>query len=114
MLDKRRLERVENTLDRSEMRVIVLDDVKFYKEGGKYYQEATNGKERVKYEIDPHEELFNDEYEGKVVDRQGIGKNDKVIIIVGTSNFDGDEDVIYEETFNGKTRALTKNGRKRR
>lgn len=108
---KGRLKKLEEALT-DEQRIIVLDELTYRKEGDKYFMEASNGKEGIKYEIDPHKALFEDNYEGDTVKRKGINEKDKVIIIVGISKLNENvKDIVYQETYEGKTRALLKHGK---
>lgn len=113
MVFKRRLEKIEEALNSHEFKVVLLDKVSYYKEDDKYYKEATNGKEWIKYEIDPHQELSDvisgtNEVKGREVERKGINGSEYVLIIERVGENKGE--VIYEETFEGKTRALLKDG----
>lgn len=108
---KGRLKKLEKALNYHEERIILLDEVRFYKEDGKYFEEATNGKEWIKYEIDPHKKLSDKDYKGKVVNKKGINENDRVIILMcayGDSEDAGDE--VYKETYQGETKILTEKG----
>ena len=108
---KGRLKKLEEALT-DEQRIIVLDELTYYKEGNKYFMEASNEKEWIKYEIDPHKDLFEDNYEGDMVERKGINERDKVIIIVGMNKLNESvKDVVYQETYEGKTKALLKHGK---
>jgi hypothetical protein len=112
---KSRIKKLEKAVNSQEQRIIVLDELTYYKENGKYYAEATNGKEWVKYEIDPHRELFDEEYEEeeKMVEQKGVNENDMVLLIMGVGNLKekNDEEIVYQETYEGKTKALTRHGK---
>ncbi len=100
-----RIKKLESALSTGG-RVVALK-VFYSKEGDKYIETATNGKEWIKREIDPHKKLFEENYEGEVIEMKGLNDNDTVIEIGGSSTHKTSE-AIYQETFNGETRALLK------
>ncbi len=97
-------------------RLIILE-VSYFKQGDKYYKISVNssGTEYFKQEIDPHGELFEEDYWGDVIDlKEDINDDDVVISAVGIKNIakidEHDPRVLYKETFEGKTRALLTSG----
>ena len=102
---KERLKRLEEAFSTGRM---VILDVSYSKDGGKYYETASNGTAWIKREIDPHKKLFEGN-EGVIVEQYGIDDGDMMIEIVGVSRMD-DQDVIYKETYEGRTKALLKDG----
>ncbi len=113
------MKRIERKLNEDELykgRLIILE-VSYSKEGDKFYKISANssGTAWFKEEIDPHRELFEDNYHGVIVERKDdITDDDDVISVIGVANIAKvdahDPEILYKETFNGETKALLKGG----